>query len=345
MPGPMPGPMPPRTPTTTRQELLLQTLARRAGRYPAASRPPRAPPKPAPKPAPRPKLAAPKAVARRAARRAVEAAVRKQRASRAVAGCSRRAEIGRGVAGVVYETCCGARCHYATKVFFSARDFAASTREVRLQMSAAKAGLAPRVISSGCGGGECRVVMERVRETLKDHVRRAGRLTSTQQTAIITLLQKLARLGIDHGDVHSGNIAVDAGFRLRMIDFSEGRKVRGGGGRAGVDGVSGGGASGTHGNGTRGGVNVHAQVGKLVGDLGVVVPRLRFPVLEAFAAKGRPAPTACGEEDTFLRFVKARTGLRVDDPDVQDDLLDIWMDGPSDCEALLRKVKRRFKLA
>ena len=246
-------------------------------------------------------------------------APRRRRAAPQLASCTRGEELGRGVAGVVYKTCCGGRCAYATKVFLSARDFAQAMREMRLQMVVAKAGLAPRIVQAGCGGGECTIVMERIRMTLGQFVTKADRrgLTDAQQTAIVRMLERVAKLGVDHGDVHSGNIAVDLPFSLRMIDFSESRK---------------------------GAVNVPAQVAKLVGDLGVLFPRLRFPVLEAYAARGRPAAAACDDEGRFLKFIRAQTGLDVDNEDVQDAVLDIWMDGPSDCAVLLRKVKRRFKL-
>jgi hypothetical protein len=162
--------------------------------------------------------------------------------------------------------------------------------------------------------------MELVDMTLQQYVAARGGLTTEQQKAVLKLLEGIARLGVDHGDVHSGNIAVNRGFKLLMIDFSESKKAR---------------------------PNVHAQVAKLVGDLGVVFPVLKFPVLEAYAKQGLPAKKAssCEDEDSFLRFVRERTGLNTADEDVQDALLDLWMDSDTaDCEALLRKVRRRFKL-
>ncbi len=243
---------------------------------------------------------------------------------RAAKTCTRREVLGRGVAGVVYKTCCGygatQNCSYATKVFTTQRAFQAAEREMRLQAAVAKAGLAPRVVKAGCRSGECAIVMERVRTTLDEYVAAARHLTDAQQRAIIHLLERVAGLGIDHGDVHSGNIAVDRPFRLRMIDFSEAHESRS--------------------------VNVHAQVGKLVGDLGVRFPALRFPALEAYAMQGhaRASSSSCQEEDRFLAYVKAQTGLDVGNPDIEDALLDIWMNGPSNCEGLLRKVRRRYKV-
>lgn len=250
------------------------------------------------------------------------------------AGCKRQEEIGRGVAGVVYKTCCSGKCSYATKVFLSARDFASAQNEIALQTAVARMGLAPRILRADCTSGECKIVMERVRMTLAQYLKASGRqLTGAQQTSIIRLLERVARLGIDHGDVHSGNIAVDLPFKLRLIDFSEGSRPQQG-------------------------VQVWKQVAKLVGDLGVLFPRMRFQVLEAYAAKARAQTGAhsgaqgnpCRDEEPFLRFVQTQLpGLKVSDPDVQDVLLDIWMDGPSnsaaDCTALLRKIRRRFGLA
>ncbi len=237
------------------------------------------------------------------------------RRRRAAAAFTRKRELGRGVAGVVYETCRGGRCDYVTKVFAGARQFGeAGRREIRLQKAVARAGLAPRIAQAGCGGGECRVVMERVRMTLGQYVGRHGGLSDAQQAEVVRVLERVAGLGVDHGDVHSGNIAVDPPFRVRMIDFSESRE---------------------------GPANVPAQVAKLVGDLGVLFPALGFPVLEAQAARARPADGR-DDEDAFLELVRSQTGLDVDLEDVRDQVLDIWMDGPSDCGALIRRVRRHF---
>ena len=79
----------------------------------------------------------------------------------------------------------------------------------------------------------------------------------------------------------------------------------------------------------------------------MLFPRLRFEVFESVARaavqKQQPA-SACAKEEDFLALVARETGLDVRNPDVEDAVLDIWMDGPSDCAALLRRVRRRFKL-
>lgn len=235
--------------------------------------------------------------------------------------CSRQGEVGRGVAGVVYKTCCSGRCSYVTKVFKSAREFARARNEIQLQALVAMAGLAPKVHRAGCTPSECFLIMDRVDMTLGQYIARRGALTPHEQRAVIKLLERVAALGVDHGDVHSGNIAVDQGFRLRMIDFSESSRAAA--------------------------VAVGPQVAKLVGDLGVLFPRLRFEVFESVARaavqKQQPA-SACAKEEDFLALVARETGLDVRNPDVEDAVLDIWMDGPSDCAALLRRVRRRFKL-
>ena len=233
--------------------------------------------------------------------------------------CSRRGELGRGVAGVVYKTCCGGRCSYVTKVFSSARDFGRARNEIALQALVARAGFAPRVHSAACTAAECYLVMDRVQMTLGQYVAKRGGLKPREQAAVVKLLERVAELGVDHGDVHSGNISVDPPFKLRLLDFSEASRASK--------------------------VAVGAQVGKLVGDLGVLFPRLRFEVLEAYSKRAHgAAKSPCAEEAAFLAMVAKQTGLDVRDPDVEDAVLDIWMDGPADCDALVRRVRRRFKL-
>lgn len=238
-----------------------------------------------------------------------------RRRAPAVDKCTRQAELGRGVAGVVYKTCCGGRCSYVTKVF--RRDVARARTEIELQLLVARAGLAPRVHRAGCTAVECYMIMDRVPMTLGQYVAKRGGLTPGEQSRVLALLDRVAALGVDHGDVHSGNISVDDGFKLRMLDFSEASRS----------------AS----------VPVRAQVGKLVGDLGVLFPGRRFEVLETFATPPAAA-SPCATERGFLGVVAQETGLDVRDPDVKDAVLDIWMDGPSDCAALVRRVRRRFRL-
>lgn len=259
-------------------------------------------------------LAARKIIAKPGTRR-----TRRTRASVPV-DCVRRQQIGKGVVGTVYKTCCGGRCSYATKVFKSSRAYQNSEREIRLQNAVARAGLAPRIFTSGCSTkGGCAIMMERVAGTLDQYVQRRRALTEQQQRDVIRLLEAVARLGVDHGDVHSGNVAVDAPFKLRLIDFSEAKMAP---------------------------VAVWTQVAKLLADMHVRFPALRFPVLEAYVAaargSGRAAKDPCAEEESFIRLVAAQTRLRVDNPDVRDDILDIWMDGAPDCTAMLRKVQRRL---
>ena len=236
--------------------------------------------------------------------------------------CVRRGELGRGVAGVVYRTCCGGRCSYATKVFSATYNAARADREIKMQKMVARAGLAPPVVTrlSGCTRNECVIVMGLVSKTLRDYVRERGGLTEAEQRSIIRLLKKVADLGVDHGDTHSDNIAIEPPFRLKLIDFSEASLRK---------------------------VEVWKQVAKLVGDLGTLYPRLRFGVLEAYATRGMSrrretaATNPCADWDSFRRLVVRKIGVDMSNPKVEDLVETIWMNWEGGCDGLLAKIRTR----
>ncbi|NDE02549.1 MAG: hypothetical protein EBZ91_12550 [Gammaproteobacteria bacterium] len=227
--------------------------------------------------------------------------------------CSTGRQIGRGVAGDVYETCCNSTCRYVTKVVH--RNLQAAVREAQLQQAAARAGLAPHIVYSKCGAG-CIIVMERVDTTLDAYLSSKLTLTTVQQNKILDALEKLARLRIDHGDVHAGNIGIDLRpWRVRVIDFSEAKRV------AKVD--------------------VRAQLAKLVGDLRHRFPQSRFHVFEKALKTYDLKRETCDDEGVFVAAARTLVPESVADDDT---LLNMWMDmnDTRDCRKVVAKVAAKL---
>jgi predicted Ser/Thr protein kinase len=134
--------------------------------------------------------------------------------------------LGRGYFGVVFDVGKGR----AMKVEF-VQEAAAVTDGVPIAVKAGKAGIGPKVHSwrvCDCGQHTYLViVMDKINgKTLDDWLHKAKSTKGSEarvarvRAALLSKIKKMAKVGVEHLDLHPGNIMVDAKDELWIIDFT-----------------------------------------------------------------------------------------------------------------------------